>query len=61
MHWLLIGAGLISAAIGFCAAIVRLIIDLLRVVDEKRQMPASKDASYTLANQLPGGSATKRG
>jgi len=62
MHWLLIGAALISAAIGFCAAIVRLVIDLLRVVNEKSQVPASNDdESYTLASQVPGGSATKRG
>jgi hypothetical protein len=53
MHWLLIGGALISAAIGFCAALVRLVVDLLRVVDEKSQAPAS--------SQLPGGSATKRG
>jgi hypothetical protein len=49
MHWLLIGAASISAAIGFCAALVRLVIDLLRVVDEKSQTPASNDESYTLA------------
>jgi hypothetical protein len=49
MHWLLIGAAFISAAIGFCAALVRLVIDLLRVVDEKSQAPASNDESYTLA------------
>ena len=61
MHWLLIGAALISAAIGFCAALVRLIIDLLRVVDAKSQAPATNDESYALASQLPGGSATKRG
>jgi hypothetical protein len=61
MHWLLIGAAFISVAIGFCAAIVRLVIDLLRVVGQKSQAPASKDESYTFASQLPGGSATKRG
>lgn len=61
MHWLLIGAAFISGAIGIGAAIVRLIVDLLRVVDEKSQAPASHDESYTLASQLPGGSATKRG
>jgi hypothetical protein len=49
MHWLLIGAALISGAIGFCTAIVHLIIDLLRVVDETGQSPASNDESYTLA------------
>jgi hypothetical protein len=61
MHWLLIGAASISVAVGFCTALLRLVIDLLRVVDEKSQARASNDGSYTLANQLPGGSATKRG
>jgi hypothetical protein len=61
MHWLLIGAAFISAAIGFCTAILRLVIDLLRVVDEKSQAPASDGEPSTLATQLPGGSATKRG
>jgi hypothetical protein len=51
MHWLLIGAALISGAIGFCTAIVHLIIDLLRVVDETGQSPASNDESNTLAQR----------
>jgi hypothetical protein len=51
MHWLLIGAAVVLAVIGFCTAVVRLVIDLLRVVDEKSQAPASNDESHTSASR----------
>jgi hypothetical protein len=49
MHWLLIGAALISVGVGLTAATLRLVIDLLRVVDEKSQAPPSDSTSYAPA------------
>jgi hypothetical protein len=58
MHWLLIGGALVLVIISVCTAFVHLTIDLLRVVDEQFQSPPLNEEC---CNQLPGGSATKRG
>jgi hypothetical protein len=45
MYWLLIGAALVLAGIGFSLATLYIAIDLLRVVDEKGQSLPSDDVS----------------
>jgi hypothetical protein len=48
MHWLLIGGALVWVGVSFCAVIVHLTINLLRVADEQFQSPPSNEKSHAL-------------